>query len=372
MTATDTLDRPALAGGLRDRVRQIVAQDLAPQVDAIDRDGIYPEAFMRRLGAEGVYQSHLTASGDGVDLYEAIDVMSVVARECLTTGFCNWCQDALGWYVENTANDGLRAKLLGDVARGVVLGGTGLSNPMKTFAGIETLRLRGRRLSDGWEVSGLLPWVSNLGADHLFGAIFENADDPGHRVMALVDCAADGVTLAQNAHFTALEGSRTFAVRFRRHFIPDAMVLSDPAMDMVRRIKPGFVLLQTGMAFGLIEACVDIMNDAWSALSHVNCYLDDQPGFFADQVAAARETTKALCAEPFNDDPAYMKAILELRLAGGELSLRAAQAAMLHAGASGYLIDAAAQRRLREAQFIAIVTPATKHLRKEIAEMSRH
>ena len=47
-----------------------------------------------------------------------------------------------------------------------------------------------------------------------------------------------------------------------------------------------------------------------------------------------------------------------LRLAGGELSQRAAQAAMLHQGARGYL---------REAYFVAIVTPSLKHLRQELA-----
>jgi hypothetical protein len=61
--------------------------------------------------------------------------------------------------------------------------------------------------------------------------------------------------------------------------------------------------------------------------------------------------------------------ILRLRLAGGEYSLKAANAAMLHMGAKGYLQKSPAQRRLREAYFIAIVTPATKHLRREIARI---
>jgi hypothetical protein len=42
---------------------------------------------------------------------------------------------------------------------------------------------------------------------------------------------------------------------------------------------------------------------------------------------------------------------------------------MLDLGAKGYLKRNAAQRRLREAYFIAIVTPATKHLRKEVARL---
>jgi alkylation response protein AidB-like acyl-CoA dehydrogenase len=82
--------------------------------------------------------------------------------------------------------------------------------------------------------------------------------------------------------------------------------------------------------------------------------------------------TYALADEIDRDGSApYVKETLELRLAGGELSLKAANAAMLHLGAKGYLRNNAAQRRLREAYFIAIVTPATKHLRKELAEMEQ-
>ena len=47
----------------------------------------------------------------------------------------------------------------------------------------------------------------------------------------------------------------------------------------------------------------------------------------------------------------------------------AAQSAALHAGAKGYLMRSPVQRRVREAMFVAIVTPATKHLRKEISKL---
>ncbi|EMS2476279.1 acyl-CoA dehydrogenase, partial [Neisseria gonorrhoeae] len=39
----------------------------------------------------------------------------------------------------------------------------------------------------------------------------------------------------------------------------------------------------------------------------------------------------------------------------------------LHSGAKGYLMRSPAQRRVGEAMFVAIVTPAIKHLCKEIA-----
>ena len=63
------------------------------------------------------------------------------------------------------------------------------------------------------------------------------------------------------------------------------------------------------------------------------------------------------------------------RIAGrlfSEFSLQAGNAAMMHLSAKGYLSNNAAQRRLREAYFIAIVTPAIKHLRKELHEFDSH
>jgi hypothetical protein len=55
---------------------------------------------------------------------------------------------------------------------------------------------------------------------------------------------------------------------------------------------------------------------------------------------------------------------VKARLQTSELSLRASQAAMLHAGAGGYLQHGATERKLRESYFVAIVTPAIKQLRK--------
>ncbi len=53
----------------------------------------------------------------------------------------------------------------------------------------------------------------------------------------------------------------------------------------------------------------------------------------------------------------------------GEAAVQAAHYTVLHQGAKGYVSTGAAQRRLREAYFVAIVTPAAKQLRKMLAEM---
>ena len=54
------------------------------------------------------------------------------------TGFCVWCQDSAGWYLEQTSNEALRARLQPAIADGTVKAGTGLSNPVKALSGTPT------------------------------------------------------------------------------------------------------------------------------------------------------------------------------------------------------------------------------------------
>ena len=357
------------ARGVIDDVRAIAARELPSLVHKIDVEGLYPEAVMRAFGHAGAYAQHLPGESEQIDLGAAIGAMAAAGEYCLSTSFCIWCQDALGWYVYSSDNDALKQTLGRRVATGAALGGTALSNPMKTFFGIEQIRLKAKRVDGGFVVRGLLPYVSNLGPDHYFGAVFE-VDEPKRYVMAVIPCATEGVSLADNTRFVALDGTRTYAVQVRDAFIPDALVLADPVDDYIKRIRAGFVLLQAGMAFGLIRDCIAMMEQVKAPLGHVNKYLDVQPEEIAAKLAGMEKTVATLAATPFETDSGYWRAVIEARLAAGEASVQAASAAMLHCGARGYVATGAAQRRLREAYFVAIVTPATKQLKKMLADMA--
>lgn len=346
-------------------VRDIAAGELHALAPDIDK-GFYPEALMRRFGAVGAWGLHADAPGD---LGPAIEAMATISETCLSTGFMAWCQDTLAWYILNSPNEALKARYLEPVASGRQLGGTGLSNPMKSFFGIETLKLKGRRVEGGYIVRGALPWVSNLGPGHLFGTIFAVEDaaspatQPGRAVMALIDCADPAVMLKACEPFLAMDGTGTYGIQIRDLFLPDAMVLADPAAPYVETIRAGFVLLQAGMAIGLVRDCVRMMEEARASLGHVNRYLDVQPEDVAAELAALEAEVFALARTPHDPSRAYWRRVLEARLAGGEASVRAAHYAMLHCGARGYVGAHRCQRRLREAYFVAIVTPATKQLR---------
>jgi len=153
-------------------------------------------------------------------------------------------------------------------------------------------------------------------------------------------------------------------------FVPDARVLAAPAETLVPKIRPTFILLQNGLAIGLMRDCLAMIRRAARSLGHVNRFLPEQAEPIAEALERLERETESLCATPLATDNEYLRRVLQSRIDAGDWAIKAAHTAMLHLGARGYVRTARAQRRLREAYFVAILTPAGKHLRKDLAALA--
>ena len=369
LEALPAAQETALPPGLLPKVQAVIAEDLRPLVSDIDQKGVYPREFMQRLGAVGGYNLAVPTAlgGAGFGVLGTIRVMEEVSRECLSTGFCVWCQTVCGWYIQNGESEYLKSEYLPKVASGEMLAGTGMSNPMKHFADIEKIRVNAARTPGGFVLNGALPWVSNAGRDHCFAAVAYLPEEAAY-LMAIVPGDAPGLTHGDGGHFIALEGSSTHNAVFKNVFVPDKFVLAEPCRTYISRIRPGFVLTQTGFGLGLVESCVELMRRANDRVGHVNCYLEDGVEEITADLDATRRRVCALareigCGEQSLGPDAALEAV-QCRIQASELALRASQAAMLHTGAAGYRSGSIAERKLRESYFVAVVTPALKHLKK--------
>lgn len=365
-----TMVEPATV--LIEAVRTLVKSDLAPITAEIDQQGRYPVEFLRKLGGLGGFSAAISAGqgGSGLGLGAQIDVTTEVARECGSTAFLVWCQSSCARYLLKSANPTVRERYLDLVGTGRLLAGTGMSNAVKHLAGIENIHLKARREEGGYVVSGSLPWVSNVGEDHL--AIVAASVEDGGYVMFAVRGDAEGLSLRPCPEFAGLEGTQTLNIRLKDVHVPAQDVLAHPEQfaAYLKSIKPAFVLGQLGMGFGIIDASLRTIRESNVASAHVNQFLDDQ-GDDLERAAKALAANTRVQADLADQDKAALIDVLRLRLAASELTLRAANSAVLHAGAKGYLMRHPAQRRLREAVFVAIVTPALKHLRKEIQALEQ-
>lgn len=383
-----TAGMPAEALLLR-AVRTLADGPLAELADDIDRRGVYPKSILQRLGELGALKAHIAEPGRPADYALAIQAMTEVSRVCGATGFMVWCHAVCGVYLEQSGNPALTGALLAQHGNGQTLGATGMSNPMKTFAGIETFLLHARPVEGGFRVNGTLPWVSNLGPGHYFGAVAdiesaESAESAGsanassaqpqpqqqQEIMFLVRCNAPGVALRDCPSFSAMEGTNTWAVRLTDYFVGANDLIADPVRPFIGRIRAAFILLQTGMGLGLAQGAIDSMWKVERQLGHVNEFLEDRPDALQEELDALTARIMGLAQTPFGTGREFLVDVLDARAHASELALRAAQSALLHQGARGYLMTSDVQRRVRESHFVAIVTPALKHLRKEIARLS--
>ncbi len=376
-----TTEAPLTGDALLAAVRAVAQGALAQEVQAIDRQGHYPLAVLKQLASLGAMSAHLdTPAGPG-DYGLAIRAMAETSRVCGATGFMMWCQAVCGLYMQQSGNPALMGQVLERHMAGRGMGGTALSNPMKSYAQIESLLLKATPVDGGYLVNGTLPWVSNLAPDHYCGAIAAVVEDapaaasgsaaPAAReVMFLLRCDAPGVELRECPSFSAMEGTSTYALRLKDHFIGADTLIADPAKPTIARIRAAFVMLQCGMAVGISQGAIDSMWAVEAQLGHVNQFLEDRPDTLQAELDALTTRVMALATTPFDTSTEFFIDVLDARAHAAELCLRATQSALMHQGARGYLMSSDVQRRVRESHFVAIVTPAIKHLRKEIARLS--
>lgn len=341
----------------------VVDSALRPIVRKIDKDGFYPENVLRRLGEVGAYGAH-TGAPAHVGLPMAISDMASVSAVCMSTGFCMWCQDALAWYLAKSENQPLRQRLLDRVASGAQLGGTGLSNPMKAFSGIEPLALKGERALGGYKITGRLPWVSNIGPGHLFASVFALPD--GRRVMATFDASDSAIKLMRSAEFIALEGTGTYTVLIKSAFVPDEDIIAEDAATFVPRIRQSFVLLQFGMGLGLARGAANAMKTHAATAANA-AWLPLQPEIIFERAAVLEDRAATLAHTAADPSRAAFLDVLKTRLEVAELAMSATQSAALQAGAAGFIQGSDTNRRQREALFVGIVTPSIKHITMELA-----
>lgn len=354
-----------------DAVRALASGPLAAMVDEIDRVGTYPENILRELGRTGAYRAQTSLDGQP-DFVAAIQAITEVSRVCGATGFMVWCQSACTLYMEKCGNPAFLGERFERHVRGDTLGGTALSNPMKAMTGIEQMLLKAEKVEGGYLVNGTLPWVSNLGKDHYFGAAATLVVDgeASHEILFMVPCDDPAIELRECPSFAGMEGTGTWGVRFANFFVGSDRMMADPLRPFLDRIRAGFILLQVGMGLGVTQGAIDSMWDVEQQLAHVNQFLEDRPADLQAELDALTDRTFALARIAGEGGQPALLDVLDVRAHASELALRSAQSALMHQGARGYLLSSSVQRRVRESHFVAIVTPAIKHLRREMARLS--
>ncbi|MED3661764.1 acyl-CoA dehydrogenase family protein [Ureibacillus terrenus] len=340
-------------------LENIISEKLKPFVKKIDSEAYYARDYLLQLGKEGFFNSE--GRSEAEYLLKEMQLVEETAKVCMTTAFCLWCHLAGLTYVRKTKNYELKNKLLPLMENGQTLAATGLSNPMKYYAGLEKLHLRAEETDGGYILSGVLPAVSNLADSHWFGTIASVNEN--RRVMFLVPCNIKGLKRKEKAGFLGVNGSATYSCQFDQVFIPHNLVLAEDADEFVEEIRPTFILYQIPLGIGVTKASLESIHKVKSRQNGCNQFLQKQ----ADDIDEAIQQIEEKIGELFSVESVNWKEIAKIRLETAYLTLEATQTSMLHNGSAGYLQYCDPSRRLREAYFYANLTPTIKHLEKVLS-----
>ncbi|MDF2720449.1 MAG: putative acyl-CoA dehydrogenase [Paenibacillus sp.] len=340
-------------------LNELIHRTLKPVVRKVDAEAYYPRDFLLELGRSGLLPAHPLTEQQIVSA--GVRLVEETSKVCMTTGFNLWCHLTASTYLRNSDNAYLKANVLPRLENGQMLAGTGLSNPMKYYAGMERLCLKARREDNGYIVSGLLPNVSNLGPDHAFGIVAALEDDT--RVMAFVHCGLAGLSLREKVSYLAVNGSATYSCDFQDVFVPDDWIIARDADSFIPAVRPAFLMYQIPLGLGVTAASIQSMRNARDKQGGCNSFIGVQPDELAQELETLRESVYELAAANGDSLELWQEAC-KLRLDVTYLTLKAVQACMLHCGGSGYLQHSDPSRRLREAYFLSNLTPTVKHLEK--------
>ncbi|GBF76295.1 hypothetical protein PA598K_04754 [Paenibacillus sp. 598K] len=339
------------------RLDQIIREELQPYVRQIDAQGHYPLGYLEALGAAGLFGAAGHESGQ--THRERVRLIEKTAQTCLTSAFNLWCHLAAIAYVGLGDNERLRREVLPGLLDGRLRGGTGLSNPMKYYAGLDRLYLSAEPLgATGYRLQGTLPMVSNLGDNHWFAVIAGTTE--GQRIAFFLPCTAQRLGRKERAGYLGLNGSATYSCVFDDVEAGEDWVLARDADSWIERVRAVFILYQMPLGLGLIEASIGAMRKSASRQGGCSRYLAVQPESIEASLAQLRRRTYELSVASALS--VSWEEALQLRLDTVHTALLAAQSAMLYEGSAGYLQYSGSARRLREAYFLANLTPSVRHL----------
>ncbi|MDE5603674.1 MAG: acyl-CoA dehydrogenase [Helicobacter sp.] len=344
-----------------------ILKELKGQTSQIHK-GFYPKETLQKLGENGFY----TDMENHYSLHTSIQTIMEVSKVCGNTGFCLWCQKILIWYLKHSSH--ISRSFYYKAINGEILGGTGLSNPIKSFANIESIKLKAQKVEGGFILNGVLPYVSNIDWGHYFGIIasIDSAKSQDF-IMGLVVCNENfNIKLKEKLNFCALEGSSTKSVVLKDYFLEESMILSNPASALLPKIMPGFVLLQAGIGLGLISSALEMIESQQEAKGNINNYLPFNN--LQKEYKKLLNLCQLLSHTPYGNhkipanitqlDKNFFACVLNLKADIANLALESAKICMLTYGTKGYLESSKAHKLLLESYFIAMVTPSTKHIAK--------
>jgi alkylation response protein AidB-like acyl-CoA dehydrogenase len=351
---------------LRDAVRTLADERVAPRAAEIDKTGEFPEDLRQLLAAQDILALPFPEEhgGLGADLLTICLAVEQLSRACATTGLILAVQElaSLPLLLAGTAEQ--KARFVPKLASGEHLIAFALTEA-EAGSDVAAIRTTATRDGDDYVLNGSKRFISHGSVADLitvFAVTDTDADAETPRRDRLscfiVEVPTPGFAVTRIEHKMGMRGSPTAELAFDAVRVPAANRIGDEgagfglAMKTFDRSRPGIAAQAVGIAQGALDVATAYARDRVQFGKRIGD-LQMVGAMLADMDAAtesARQLLYKACVEIEAGVPDASRWSAMCKLVAGDAAMRVTTDAVQVLGGYGYIDEFPVERMMRDAK----------------------
>ncbi|MBI2763466.1 MAG: acyl-CoA dehydrogenase family protein [Chloroflexi bacterium] len=351
---------------LRDTVRQLATERIAPRAAEIDRTATFPEDIRQLLAEQDILGLPFPVEHGGVggDLLTVCIAIEEIARACATSSLILIVQELGSLPLLLAGTPAQQTRFFPRLASGTALAAFGLTEPE---AGSDAGALRTRAVRDGdtYVLDGTKRFITNGSVAGLITVFaVTDPDGPKHRRLSCfaVEVPTEGFRVERLEHKLGIRGSPTAELAFEGVRVPAANLIGAEgdgfsiAMATLDRSRPGVAAQAIGIAQGALDTAVAYARNRRQFGQRIGDF-QMVAAMLADmdsQVEAARQLLYTACLEIEAGGPEVARWSAMCKLIAGDTAMRVTTDAVQVLGGYGYIDEFPVERMMRDAKITQI------------------
>jgi alkylation response protein AidB-like acyl-CoA dehydrogenase len=364
MSANDLYALPSEYNDLRDSVRALAENEIAPHAAAVDEDHRYPQEAADALLKAGLSAAHVPTEfgGEGADALATVIIIEEVARVCGSSSLIPAVNKLGSLPLILSGSKEQKEKWLPQLAKG-----KGFSYCLsESEAGSDASALKTKaELKDGsWVINGSKKWISNAGVSEFYTVIAQTDPSKGSKGITafIVEKSDPGVSFGAPEKKMGFRGSQTREVYFDNVTVGDDRRISE--------VGAGFALAMDTLDHTRITIAAQALGIAQGALDVATKYSHERKQFgkeifdfqgvqfiladMAMNIEAARQLTYAAAARSERGDKDLKFFSAASKTFASDVAMKVTTDAVQVLGGYGYVSDYPVERMMRDAKLTQI------------------
>jgi alkylation response protein AidB-like acyl-CoA dehydrogenase len=363
VTYAGVYDIPQELADLRDMIRRLARERIAPRAAEIDRTAEYPRDVRELLAEHDVlglpFDEEYGGTGTGTLMLQM--AVEEIAKACASSALILMVQELGTLPIQLFGTEEQKQRWLPRCATGEWSPAFALSEPE---AGSDPASLRTSAVRDGdeWVVNGQKNWITNAGVADFY-LVFAKTDREGNRSSCfVVESDREGFDPGKLEHKLGIKGSPTGSPSFTDVRVPASNMIGPEgkglsvALGTLERTRLGAAAQAVGIAQGATDYAAQYARDRIAfgkpinALQGIQFKLADME----TRTAAARELLYKACAKADRDEPDLGKYSSMAKLFASDNAMYVTLEAIQVLGGYGYVNEYPVERMMRDAKITQI------------------